>query len=149
MSTTETTVPNRTESAVDCLQSIVAYHGDIDRGRAIQGIRYFADHARFQARGQNLTGREAILGFLANREANTARRTLHLISNPVTTFEGDDALSIAAVVVLYAMDESNVYVMENVLDTVHRFTRSNDGWLIVDRTSQRLHPAAPTTQAGA
>ena len=149
MSTTETTVPDRTAGALDCLQSIVSYHGDIDRGRATQGIRYFAEDASFQARGRNLAGREAILGFLADREANTARRTLHVISNPVTTFDGDDALSIAAMIVLYAMDESGAYVVENVLDTVHRFVRSAAGWLIVDRTSHRLHPAVPAREVSA
>ncbi|MEC3975744.1 nuclear transport factor 2 family protein [Amycolatopsis sp. H20-H5] len=149
MSTTETTVPNRTGGAADCLQSIVAYHGDIDRGRATRGIRYFADDARFQARGRDLAGRDAILGFLTDREAKTARRTLHVITNPVTTFDSDDDLSIAAVIVLYAMDDSDAYVIENVLDTVHRFTRSAAGWLIVDRTSRRLHPAAPTSRVSA
>lgn len=147
MSTTSTSASDRLRSAAGCLEAIVSYHGDIDRGRATHGISRFADDATFQARGEMHIGRDAILTFLRNREANTKRHTLHLITNPVTTFDGDDALSISALVVLHVMDDMGQYVLDNVLDTTHRFTRSDGGWLIVDRTSSRLHPRArPSTK---
>jgi len=147
MSTSSTSASDRLSSAAECLEAIMSYHGDIDRGRATHGISRFADDATFQARGEMNIGRDAILTFLRNREANTKRHTLHLVANPVTTFDGDDDLSISAVVVLHVMDDTGHYVLDNVLDTTHRFTRSDRGWLIVERTSSLLHPRAePNTK---
>ncbi len=146
MSTASTWSDGRLNAAAECLDAIVRYHRDIDRGRATQGIGRFADDARFQARGEEHIGREAILAFLRNREANTTRHTMHLIANPVTTFADDDAVSISAVIIVHAMDDQGTYAVDNVLDTTHRFTRSADGgWLIVDRTSSRLHSRPQTS----
>jgi hypothetical protein len=128
-----------------CRALIVNYHGDIDRGRASAAIRYFDEDAEFEARGERLRGREQILRFLTDREAQTARHTVHVVANPVTVESSDDAVEISALIMLHVRNHEGGYALERVLDTRHRFRSTPSGYNIVSRRSTPIHPAVPIT----
>jgi ketosteroid isomerase-like protein len=128
-------------TAVDqCLGIVVAYHGDIDRGRATAAIDHFTADASFEARGEQLQGREQILGFLADRERRTDRHTVHVVTNASST-QTDDGIAVSALVLLHVRGAQG-YALERVLDTVHRFRPTEQGWKIAARTSAPLHRGA-------
>ena len=125
-----------------CRAVIIDYHGDIDRGRAAAAIRFFDEDAQFEARGEVLRGRDQILRFLENRQAQTERHTVHVIANAVTIEATADTVEISALVVLHARNEHGRYEVERVLDTVHRFRTTESGWKITSRRSSPLHAPA-------
>ncbi len=126
-----------------CRALIVNYHGDIDRGRASAAIQYFDDDAEFEARGERLRGREQILKFLTDREAQTGRYTVHVVANPVTVESSHDTVEISALIMLHVRHQDGEYALERVLDTRHRFRSTPTGYKIVSRTSTPLHDAVP------
>lgn len=132
-------VTDHRSPAAQCHAVIVDYHGDIDRGRARAAIVYFGDDAEFEARGEQLRGRDQILQFLTDREARTDRHTAHVVANPVTTAVSDDTVEISALIMLHVRNGKGGYELERVLDTVHRFRHTPSGWKIESRTSKPLH----------
>jgi len=126
-----------------CRAIIVNYHGDIDRGRASTAIVHFDDDAEFEARGEQLRGREQILRFLTDREARTDRHTVHVVANPVTIEASNDTVEVSALIMLHVRNAEGGYALERVLDTVHRFRSTACEWKIVSRTSTPLHAAVP------
>jgi ketosteroid isomerase-like protein len=132
-----------------CRDIVVAYHGDIDRGHATTAIGYFADDALFEAGGRQLRGRDAILGFLADRERRADRHTVHVIANTITSqtlSEGGEPaeISVSALVLLHVRGADGGYALERVLDTVHLFRPTQDGWKIVARQSAPLPGPVPS-----
>ncbi len=130
--------------AVDHCRALVAgYHRDIDSGRATAAIHAFADDAEFEAHGRLHRGRAEIMEFLRSREANTARQTIHALANEVATGpDGEDGeIELRAMVLLHVRQPDGTYVLERVLDTVHRLRRIDGEWLVVRRTSRPLHPS--------
>ncbi|MEV0643276.1 nuclear transport factor 2 family protein [Streptomyces sp. NPDC050619] len=126
-----------------CRALVVSYHRDIDSGRATAGIGAFADDAEFEAHGRVFRGRDEILGFLKAREANTGRQTVHVLANEVVTGQddgGDDKVELQTMVLLHVRQPDGAYVLDRVLNTVHRFRYSGGQWRITQRTSRPLHP---------
>ena len=122
-----------------CLERIVRYHYDIDRGAATEGIGNFVDHAVFEAHGELYEGREAILGFLRKREANQARKTVHVITCPRFGRTEDGDIEVGAIGLINVQGEDGVFTCSRVLDLVHSFEGTPNGWLIKARRSKPLH----------
>lgn len=118
---------------------VLAYHRAIDTGRATDGLDLFTEDAVFQAKGRELVGREAIGGFLADRESQTDRHTVHVVANVSVVREGSDEIELNALVLLHVRHADGRYVLERVLDTTHVVTRSSSGWQVHRRFSRPLH----------
>jgi ketosteroid isomerase-like protein len=119
---------------------VLAYHRAIDAGHATEGIGLFTEDALFQARGSELTGRDAILGFLTEREAQRDRHTVHVVANAVARRRAADEAEVAALILLHVRQPDGGYALERVLDTVHVLRRNRGGWQICKRYSSPLHP---------
>ncbi|MBV1942571.1 nuclear transport factor 2 family protein [Streptomyces sp. BV286] len=129
-----------------CRALIVGYHRDIDSGRATAGIGTFADDVEFEARGRVVRARDEILGFLKGREADTGRQTVHVLAHEVVTGQDDEddgsgrkRVELQAMVVLHVQPPDGAYVLDRVLNTVHRFRHSGGEWRITRRTPRALH----------
>lgn len=140
---------DRSDAVGHCRALVVRYHRDIDSGRATAGIGAFADDAEFEAHGRVFRGRDEILGFLKAREADTGRQTVHVLANEVVTGQGDDddgsvhkRVELQAMVLLHVRKPDGAYVLDRVLNTVHRFRHAGGEWRITHRTSRPLHPTA-------
>ncbi len=135
---------DRSDAVGQCRALVVSYHRDIDSGRATAGIGAFADDAEFEAHGRVFRGREEILGFLKAREANTGRQTVHVLANEVAAAQDDgsddERIELQNIVLLHVRQPDGVYVLDRVLNTVHRFRHSGGQWRITHRTSRPLHP---------
>lgn len=138
---------DRSDAVGHCRALAVSYHRDIDGGRATAGIGAFADDAEFEAHGRVFRGREEILGFLKAREADTGRQTVHVLANEVATAQddedngsGDKRVELQNMVLLHVRQPDGAYVLDRVLNTVHRFRHSGGRWRITHRTSRPLHP---------
>lgn len=125
---------------------VLAYHRAIDTGRATAGIELFTDDAIFQAKGIELVGRDAIGGFLADRESQTDRHTVHVVANVSVVRAERDEIELSALVLLHVRHADGRYVLERVLDTTHVVTRGPSGWQVHRRLSRPLH-AAPADAA--
>jgi hypothetical protein len=140
------TLAERGDAVSRCWALLAGYHRDIDTGRATAGIGAFADNAEFEAHGRVFRGRAEILGFLSARQADTGRRTVHVIANEVVTGQDDegdgDRVELRAMVLLHVRQPDGSYLLDRVLDTVHQFRYSGGEWRITRRTSRPLHPAA-------
>lgn len=75
-----------------CHDVLVAYLTAVDHHRATDALPCFTDDAQIAARGQHLSGREEINRFLAERQADTARHTAHLIANEVIEYVDGDRI---------------------------------------------------------
>jgi len=71
------------QSAAAATETVLAYHRAIDTGHATDAISLFTEDAVFQARGTELVGRDAISGFMTDREAQVGRHTVHVVANVV------------------------------------------------------------------
>lgn len=125
---------------------VLAYHRAIDTGHATDGLELFTADATFQAKGMELVGREAISGFLADRESQTERHTVHVVANVSVLREESDEVELSALVLLHVRHADGRYVLERVLDTTHVVTRGSSGWQVHRRSSRPLH-AAPADAA--
>ncbi len=127
---------------------VLAYHRAIDDGRASEGIALFTDDAVFQAKGMHLVGRDAIAGFLNERQYQTERHTVHVVTNVRVTRGQPNEIELSALVLLHVRQADGRYDLERVLDTTHVMTRSAAGWRVHRRLSQPLHaPRADEPEA--
>lgn len=85
------TPADQDEAGSHCLALVVGYHHDIDTGRATAEIDVCADDAEFEAHGKVFPGRGEILDFLRAREADTARRTVHVLAKESPPFTPTDS----------------------------------------------------------
>lgn len=124
---------------VRCLERVIAYHYDIDRGAATNGIANFADDAVFEAHGELHEGRGAIMEFLKHREGQSDRKTVHVITGPRFSRTVDNGIEVGAIALINVQGTDGQYACSRVLDMVHRFVETPDGWLIKSRRSRPLH----------
>lgn len=122
---------------------VLAYHRAIDTGRALEAVGLFSDDAVFQAKGVELVGRDAITGFLADRQAQTGRHTVHVVANVSVVREDRDEVELRAFILLHVVQPDGRYDLERVLDTTHVIGRSAAGWRVQRRSSQPLHALQP------
>ncbi|WP_371574635.1 nuclear transport factor 2 family protein [Streptomyces sp. NBC_01314] len=94
--------------------------------------------------GRVFRGRDEILGFLKAREADTGRQTVHVLANEVVTGQddGSDAkgIELRAMVLLHVRQPDGAYILDRVLNTVHRLRYAGGEWRITHRASRPLHP---------
>jgi len=129
------------DSAAACHAVLVEFLAAIDHGHASTALDLFTEDASFTARGQQLQGRDAISGFLTEREAETGRQTVHIIVNETArTDDKREALTLDAVLVLLVRNEAGHYVTDRVLDTTQQFVPTQEGWRISRRDTTPFHP---------
>jgi SnoaL-like protein len=129
-----------------CRELVAGYLRHIDSGRATEGIDVFAPDAQIEAHGRVFRGRAEILGFLADREANRARQTVHVLANEVMTSgdaepgrDGSRCIESRALVLLHIRQPDGCYRLERVLDAVHQLHHIDNQWRITRRTMTPLH----------
>jgi hypothetical protein len=122
-----------------CFDRICSYHYDIDRGAATNGIVHFTPDAVFEAQGKRYEGRDGVMQFLQNREAQKDRHTVHVITGPRFSRDENGGIVVAAVIMIAVRDASGQYTFGRAVDTVHRFVETTEGWLIAARQSKPLH----------
>lgn len=126
-----------------CLQVVADYHDAIDRGTATAALRFVADGAEFEMRGQQLTG-QGLADFLAAREAQTDRFTFHHLVEQRVVNRGPGSITLGGRVLVYGWSTRGAYDLERILDITHELHPVDGAWLIARRTSRPLHPAATT-----
>jgi len=112
----------------------------VDHGEATQALDLFTDDASFAARGQQLHGHVAIAAFLREREAETDRHTVHVVTNDVVRSAGDDEIVLSATLLLHERDSDGRYAIHRVLHTTQTLRRDRDRWRIRDRSTRPIHP---------
>lgn len=127
------------ETLAECLEIITAYHGDIDRGRASAGLDHFTEKAVFEVHGRRLEGRTAIAAFLVDREAQTDRQTVHVVTNAILQNHDDMRPVVSALIMVYLRSPDGSYSLVRILDTIHHMIRSDGDLLIETRKSRPLH----------
>lgn len=84
-----------------CHTVLIDFLAAIDHGHATTAVDLFTDDASFAAGGQQLHGRDAISRFLAEREAEIERHTVHLVANEVSRQVTDSEVELDALIVLF------------------------------------------------
>lgn len=129
-------------SAAACHAVLVDFLAAIDHGHAPTALDLFTPNASFTARGRQLHGRDAINGFLTKREAESDRRTVHIIANQtVRVDETREALTLDAVLILLVRDKVGHYFIDRLLDTTQQFVPTPAGWRISHRDTAPFHPS--------
>ena len=123
----------------DCRTVLLEFLAAIDEGRATEAVPLFTEDAEFDARGQALHGRGPIGEFLADREAETHRQTLHVLANETARLEGA-TIVLRATLMLYERGPSGSYSLERVLATTQTFRSHQGTWRIEQRRTRPLHP---------
>jgi len=118
-----------------CRGVLIDFLAAIDRGRATDALDLFTSDASFAARGSQLHGREAIAAFLADREAQTHRHTVHVVANDTVRERTDEQLTLTALLLLYERAGDGSFELDRVLNTTQTFRRGPDGWRIAHRAT--------------
>lgn len=126
-----------------CREVLIQYLTAVDRHEATTALRLFTEDANIVARGERLHGRDAIGRFLAEREADTARRTAHIIANELLEHVDADRATLRARVVLLLREPEGSYRTDQVVETRQTFERDDSGWRIALRDESPLHPDSP------
>jgi len=138
---TRPTAPDHADAAAACHAVLVEFLAAIDHGHATSALHLFTEDASLTARGQQLHGRDAISRFLAQREAETARQTAHIIANETArTDDTGEAVTLDAVLVLLVRSGDGQCVTDRVLDTTQQFMPTHTGWRITSRHTAPFHP---------
>jgi hypothetical protein len=123
-----------------CHDVLVAFLTAVDHHRATDALPCFTDDAQIVARGQRHNGRDEISRFLAERQADTARHTAHVIVNEVFEHVSGDHVELQARVVLLLHQPTHGYQIDQVVETTQTFRPTTTGWRIAQRDESPLHP---------
>lgn len=123
-----------------CRETLITFLTAVDHHVATEALPLFTDDARVVARGELLQGREAIGRFLAGREADTGRKTAHLITNEVFEHVGAERVVLRARVVLLLQQPAGGYHAEQIVETSQTFVPDGPRWRIARRDEAPLHP---------
>lgn len=108
----------------------------IDAGRARSAAGWFTEDAVFETSASRAEGLEAVKTLLAAREANTERRTMHVLSNIRGSRTSVGDAEIEGVLFVYvpgAAESGPPWVLQHVAPARH-VLRSVDGrWLLAAR----------------
>ncbi len=127
-------------AAVGCHTVLIDFLAAIDHGHATTAVDLFTDDASFAARGQQLQGRDAISWFLAEREAETERHTVHVVANEVARQITDNRVELDALIVLLVRQPTG-YSIDRILDTTQVFSWTEAGWRIACRSTRPVDAA--------
>ncbi len=122
-----------------CRDVLIDYLTAVDHHQATTALPCFTDDAEIVARGRRLHGRTEIGRFLAEREADTERRTAHLVVNDVLEQADADRVTLRARVVLLLHHPDRGYHVDQIVETTQTFTLSPTGWRIAQRDETPLH----------
>ncbi|SDT07742.1 SnoaL-like domain-containing protein [Brevibacterium sandarakinum] len=128
--------------AEQCRTLLIDFLTAIDQGRATDALELFTPDAVFDARGTTLRGHDGIADFLAAREGETERHTVHVIVNDAVRRHEDREIELTALLMLYERQSDGTYRLDRILDTAQTFQRLSSGWRISARTTRPVHPAA-------
>lgn len=126
-----------------CEDVFHAFHSLIDEGRASEAITLFTEDGTLEVRGRRYEGRDAILGFLAEREARADRRTRHAGTNFRFRPKGADRADAVALLIVFAVDDRSPppSAPEAVSDCEMTFRRDDNGrWRMSSRRHVRFAP---------
>lgn len=133
------------ETSVDDIRAacevVRGCHAAIDRGQAASALPMFTEDAHFEARGAVLKGQQQIGEFLRNRQAQTDRQTVHLITAELVEQVSATEVEMSAFVLLFLRGPKGDYTVDRVVDTRHVVHKTADGWRIARRYSHPLHPS--------
>jgi hypothetical protein len=121
--------------ALACQSVLYAFAERIDTGRASQAVELFTDDARFAAGPRVAEGRAQLAAAFAAREANSARRTRHLMLNPICVPDGEAAMEVRSTLALFVLEpEAKPLAPSALLACTDRLLRGADGrWRIASR----------------
>ena len=117
----------------DCTDVVLDLYAAIDAGRARSAMALFADEPVFETTRQRAEGRDAVSAFLAAREDDTARRTLHVLTNLRHDSAGATARLDALLLVYGPGPDGQPWVLEHAGPARHELVQTDDGWLIAQR----------------
>ena len=115
-------MPTTIEDRDEILQLLDRYNHAVDRGDAEGWADTFAEGGVFDAMGQVLTGRDALVGF-----ASSVKGVRHVVVNPLVDVHGDGA-HVRAYLMLYA---GGAIAMMGVYED--DLVRTPDGWRFAKR----------------
>ena len=142
MSPAGTTAEAAALTAIAACQDVMhAYAELVDSGRASRVVELFTDDATFEpVPGRTVRGRHQLARVFAAREANTERRTLHIVANPVVVVDGETATGHSTFLLFILGEPRSAGVAPDALVyCADRFERGEDGrWRIADRRLQTL-----------
>ena len=122
-----------------CREVLIHYLTAVDHHKATTALPLFTDDARIVARGRHLNGGEEIRRFLADREADTQRRTAHLITSEVFEHVDRDRVELRARVALLLHQPGGGYHINQIVETRQTFRPNDERWRIADRDESPLH----------
>jgi hypothetical protein len=133
------TIDEANDARSACHDVLVAFLTAVDHHQAINALPCFTDDAEIVARGQHLNGRAEIRAFLAERQADSARHTAHLILNEVFDHVDADRIELRARVVLVLQQPTDGYHVDQIVETTQTFRLTTAGWRIAQRDEAPLH----------
>lgn len=140
MSSTSTEGGVAAEDRAAVLDVVHAFHRHIDRGQATRGISLVAEDADFTIRGQRMQGRAAVADFLARREAQADRHTVHVIGSSIVSPAPGGALTVESLLLMHTRDAEGALRLDQVFEIVHTLVVHEGSWQIRDRSMTPLHP---------
>lgn len=121
-----------------CVNVLKAYADAIDGGRASTVVELFTEDAVFEAGARALRGRAQLVPAFAAREADTVRRTRHLVLNPSCVASGADAMEVRSTLLLFVLGAEPV-APRALVQCDDRMARGADRrWRIASRRLQLL-----------
>lgn len=130
--------PGLGDPAAACRATLVDFHGAVDHGRASEALDLFTEDASIDVAGQRIEGREQIAAFLAGRQAQTDRQTVHVFTNDVVREQTADQLTLTALLQLWEGTSDGSFALGRIVHTTQTFRRGPDRWRIAER---RIAPA--------
>lgn len=124
------------DTFVSCTRVVLDLYAAIDAGKARSAVALFADDAVFETTKQRSEGLEAVASFLAAREDDTEKRTLHVLTNLRHDTKSNATVELDALLLVYGPgreETSPPWVLEHALSTRHVLRRANERWLIQER----------------
>ena len=123
---------------------VLGLYEAIDAGRATAALDLFTTDAVFEGPDGVRRGAAEIADFLAAREANTERRTVHVYANVDTRQLDDRDVEVRGVMLIHTPDRAGDWQLER-LTRVRHVVRTADGTtLIVERRREPLQSPTAT-----
>jgi hypothetical protein len=118
------------------VRTVLDVYAAIDAGRARSAGDWFTGDAVFETSTSRAKGLEAVKAFLAAREADTERRTLHVLSNIRASRTSAGDAEIDGVLFVYVpgtAEPGPPWVLQHVAPVHHVLRSVDDRWLLAAR----------------
>lgn len=111
-------------------------------GAGHDALELFTSDAVFDPCGTRLRGHDEIARFLAAREDEAERHTVHVITNDAIRRQDDSEHEWTALLTFYERRSDGTYQLDRILATAQTFQRLPSGWRISSRITRPAHPAS-------